>query len=892
MNATPRSVRAIRTRWIDPAAPGIPGTGAARTAAGEGDVIVTNHPERLEETAGAAALVDLLELQRLVRPEQPVTAPDAGFRERECNELWRGLAREIDAMPTWALSILSPLCEALGERGCARLFEDASRRPGAEGSWVDFFPATVKRVERPASPDLGDCTALDPDEVGGYLQPDGALARRVEGYEPRPGQIEMLRAVVAAFNRGRHLLVEAGTGVGKSLAYLLPAALWARLNDVPVVISTNTRNLQAQLMHKDLPDVQRVIAAGGPSAAPLRTALIKGRSNYLCLRRLGQFMDHWPVDLERRELRQFARALCWALRTGDGDLDILGGGVGIESGFLSQLAMPGEDCPGRACPLYRRCFLQKARERALRADIVIANHALVFAEMDNPGVALPQHAQVVFDEAHNLEEAATRYFAVECSPLRLNQLLRRLASGSGARRRGSLERLRRRLTSAGNGPRQALLRREIRQTLQSIDTLRASGRALFKALLEQLDPDGNPLRYRFPPAEKGAPAPAAPPDGTRPVPPRWDLVVHARAELLDHVGITQNHLKTLAELLLEGVEGELNLMTEESAEIAGAVQALKSFGDDTRIVLDGCDPEYVFWVQSVRLREPLGAACAAPLNIGPLLSDALYNKRQSVVFSSATLTVGGRFDFIGERLGLDRIPPDRLDTCIAQSPFNYPSQCQVLAPSFLSEPNDPRNAYVDGLADLLRNVTRQLEGRTLVLFTSYAMLRQCARLLEAPLREAGLRLLAQGADGSRDYLMQVFRGGRRCVLLGTHSFWEGVDVIGEALSCVVLARLPFTSPGDPIFSARCDRLDREGRGSFRLLSLPTAVLRFRQGFGRLIRHRNDRGVVIVADRRFLTKSYGAVFRRSLPSPTLVCEDIDAVTARIGSFLEAGVRLEG
>ena len=426
-------------------------------------------------------------------------------------QVWEALSQRFLALPLWALETVELLLREVGEVVPARFFGccAAKVRAGGKacGAWQESFPAEALRQVQRTVPSHADCSPLDVEAVTALLQPGGPLSRLMPGYEPRPGQIEMLRSVVRAFNDGKHLLVEAGTGVGKSVAYLLPAVLWAKLNDVPVVISTNTRNLQSQLLDKDLPLVRQVVeswecgmrhaecgagnaecgkAGGGKkgqgnrdgnvtdlsnrqnsaSRAPhsaLRVALIKGRSNYLCLRRLGGLLEHGQYEMDRAEMRSFARTVAWAVQTHTGDMDDLGGGCGMDEAFRTQLASLGEECSGRGCRLYRRCFLQKARDRSLRAHVAIANHALVFAEMSAPGVALPPAAQIVFDEAHNLEEAATRHFSVEATFSRLQTLLRRLTRGGGRQAGGVLDLLRRQADkgSLGGTPdrRKALLRR-------------------------------------------------------------------------------------------------------------------------------------------------------------------------------------------------------------------------------------------------------------------------------------------------------------------------------------------------------------------------------------------------------------------------------------------------
>ena len=850
--------------------------------------------------AAAWPVVDLAELHRLLHPESSAetladmagAAPSGLPPEQHLWNFWSACERDLRALPMWTLEMAAAACRELDEPAIAALFalfaREASEDVHAVSNWTASFPASVRRVERNALPAHEDCTAVDPAAAAALLDAGGALARCIPGYEPRPGQLAMVRAVAEAFNDGCHLMVEAGTGIGKSLGYLLPAALWARLNDIPVVISTNTRNLQTQLVDKDLPAVQRMLdsagaTAGGAERRPLRTALIKGRGNYLCLRRLANHIEQAQYDMPRQELRQFAGILCWAARTPDGDLDTLAGGASVNRGVAAQLCSLAEECAGHACRLYRRCFIQKAREKALRADLVVANHSLVFTEMAATSpVALPRHAQVIFDEAHNLEESATRHFSLEWSPSRLNQLARRLATGRGRRRRGLLERLRRRAADGAIRQSPELLADLgvlIDEALSGVDELRQYGGALCRALCGLLPATRDPVRFKFPPSPPAVPgqliAPPPAPDGP------WRAVRDAQTTFQQAVAAEIARLRQISDLLIRGSgDDELNLLAEETSDITGAIQTLDGLRQDLEVILGGQDEEYVFWVQRAHGAEPLAEAWAAPLRVGPRLAASLYAAKRSVVFSSATLSVGGRFNYIGERLGLDLIDPARFRTCIAPSPFDYARQCALLAPAYLPEPNAQDRSYVADLATLVRQVSCALGGRTLCLFTSYEMLTQCARLVEPALQEAGIRVLVHGESGSRDRILASFRQGERSVLLGTHSFWEGVDVVGNALSCVILARLPFSSPGDPVLGARCERIDQSGGSSFRSLSLPSAVLRLRQGFGRLIRHRDDRGLVIVADTRIITKSYGAVFRRSLPCPTLTCPDADAVMAHV------------
>lgn len=874
---------------------------------------VTNEDDALRElladspSGAAATVVRLTDIFHFAFPTSSaetaaqMVTPDAPSAAGLW-QAWERLAARFGAMPMWALETIELLLREAEEPDLARFFgccaADVRVQGQRCGAWRDSFPATVaQRATRRTLPAHADCSPLDEDAVVALLGPGGPMSRLMPDYEPRSGQLDMLRAVARAFNGAKHLLVEAGTGVGKSVAYLLPAALWARLNDVPVIISTNTRNLQSQLLDKDLPLVRQVVEGTGEAdAGALRVALLKGRSNYLCLRRLGGLLEHGQFEMERTDLRAFARTVAWAVQTGSGDLDELMGGSGMETAFASRLASLGEECTGRACRFYRRCFLQKARECAAQAHVVIANHALVFADLSTPGSALPPAGIIVFDEAHNLEEAATRHFSTEVTPTRLMTLLRRLSRGKGRHAGGILETLRHQVEKGDLGAdpvvRENLLRLA-RTVGVEVVSVQDAGQQLFRALYALAGEAAEPRRFKG--ATAGAPvflatravgdAGAAPVASAAGVAAAvWAPTRDAITSFKEAVLRTDAALAELAQAVRLTQSGELALHEDQALDLEACGMLLRTFALDADFVLAGSEEGHVFWVQRARTREKLGEAWAAPLKIGPRLALELYAKRDTVVFCSATLRVGSRFDFVAGRLGADQIPPERLSVCVAASPFDYPTQCAVLAPTFLPEPGIDGRAYAEQLSALMLEVFTQTRGRALGLFTSYDMMRQCAGLLRDALAAEGIRLLVQGENGSRDQITRLFRDGGARVLLGTHSFWEGVDVVGDALSCVVMARLPFAAVGEPINEARCEQVVAEHGSGFAHFSLPAAVIRFRQGFGRLIRHRHDRGVVIIADSRVISRRYSSRFVNSLPCRVEALADRDALLARVQAVL--------
>ncbi len=747
-------------------------------------------------------------------------------------------------------------------------FQLAAELPSVSGTLSSLIEGSVERLPRRELPEGGEYIPLDADVVAAWLEPEGACARLIEGYEYRAGQVQLTRAVIEAFNSSRHLAAEAGTGVGKSVGYLLPAILWSLQNEVPVIVSTNTKNLQTQLFHKDIPLLRNVLTQ------PFRAAMIKGRMNYVCLRHLIRMVEQPEAELNEAELPIMARIIAWLVQTTSGDLEELDRLVPRSSGgLLLRLPATAEECGGRSCRHYNRCFLQRARARSLNADIVVANHSLVFAESHSQPVALPRHAQVIFDEAHHLEDSATRFFTREISSLRFFIALRRLWRASRQRRNsGILEDLRGQLHGNVAALSEELLDaafEDVEAAINATEKLRRSAGSFLSALGALPRSDEAPLRLRGGDFDS----------------PRW---AEPRREL--------DELKQALDQLCETLDQLLRRFPQPDAtpELPGALadtlrdgqaslQAVAELRLDLDFITAADDAEYVYWLDvQQRAQGRTGVLSAAPIEVAERLVDELFAVRDSVVLCSATLSVNNSFNFLAGRIGLDRLEKDRLLTLQAVSPFDFANQCRVVVPAFLPDPNEHASGgYTGALTSMLHELVQRTGGRTLVLFTSYEMLRNCAAALEEPLRQAGITLLAQGLHGSRDRLIRTFRREVSSVLLGTDSFWEGVDVVGESLSCVVIARLPFDAVRDPLVVARSEHVAAKGGNPFRHYSLPNAIIKFRQGFGRLIRHRSDQGLVVVADRRIHAKSYGVMFRRSLPCAVRTLHEPDELWQTVG-----------
>lgn len=688
---------------------------------------------------------------------------------------------------------------------------------------------------------------LDEAALAAMLKEDGLFARRFPGYEHRPQQVEMLQAVARAFNEGRHLLVEAPTGVGKSMAYLIPALHWAVQNAERVVISTNTINLQEQLYRKDLPDLARVLDLD------FRAAVLKGRSHYLCPARLAALRSVGPSSPE--EMDVLARVLIWLPHTLDGDGDNLFLPTPTERAIWQNLSAEFDGCDPERCRFfYRRdCFFYRAREAAEAAHLVIVNHALLLADIAVGNRVIPEYRHLIVDEAHHLEAATTSGLSFAAD----RKTVRRLLEEVGHPREGAAHPPSGLLGEVVSRCRAARLDRPVLQKVEDFarQVAHAGMRAIYTAdtFFDQLEqfieteqeaegdsPYARTLRITS--AQRAQPA--------------WSQVEIAWDDAGAPLKAVADGLERLAGAL-EDLSG-LGLKETDDlyAQLLGTARTLGEIHARLSGFIGDPDPQTIYWAEIGPGQTPLSVH-AAPLHVGPLLREHIFTKKETVILTSATLRTGGSFDFLRERLHAW----DAEELAVG-SPFDYAASTLVYLVEDLPEPGQPgyQRAVEEGMIALFR-ATR---GRALALFTSHSQLRATARAITAPLAQSDIVVLAQGHGLSRTQLLENFRTTERAVLLGTRSFWEGIDVPGEALSCLAIAKLPFNVPSDPVFAARAETFDEP----FPQYAVPEAILSFLQGFGRLIRTRTDRGVVAIFDRRLLTRSYGRLFLESLPGPTV------------------------
>jgi ATP-dependent DNA helicase DinG len=636
----------------------------------------------------------------------------------------------------------------------------------------------------------------------GFFAPGGLLSRAHPAYEYRHGQLQMAKAVEEAIEQKRHLIVEAGTGTGKTLAYLLPSLRSGKR----IIISTGTKNLQEQLFYKDVPFLQQHLG-------DLKVCYMKGRNNYLCRKKLYELADQ-PILSGLEEIDHFRAIVDWDKTTNVGDRAELKA-LPESSQVWDKLDARADTCLGQKCTYFDRCFITEMRRKALESDIVIVNHHLFFADLaikmsadeaPDAGV-LPDAAAVIFDEAHELEEVASSYFGVGVSTARIDELARDAENAA----------VKAKAMSAS--------------MMQALKSLRDRSQFFF-ALLPEHD-----NRFAF--------------EG------RQDFLEQHGDEYLG----LQNSLRRLA--------AELNTAKPSPEEAPARIRRVNEVAVQLSFLMESEDRNTVFWIERrgggrsannrgrkterVTMGRQHVFLQATPIDVSGILRQVLFERIDTIVLTSATLAVGGGFEYVRRRLGLDNARE-----LIVASHFDYEGQAMLYIPPDLPEPNTPQ--FAAKAADRIRKLLEITQGRAFVLFTSYAQMREVHERL---LGELEYPMLLQGT-APKNALLEEFRTTPNCVLFATSSFWQGVDVQGEQLSCVIIDRLPFAVPSDPVVKARVDSINNDGGNAFYDYQVPAAVITLKQGFGRLIRSLNDRGVLALLDNRILKKPYGKVFLSSLP----------------------------
>ena len=692
---------------------------------------------------------------------------------------------------------------------------------------------------------------LGPEQIHGMLGPEGPFAEAFAGFEHRPEQEEMLDTVSHAIFNQQHLVVEGGTGVGKSLAYLLPAALFAVSQGQRVVVSTNTINLQEQLITKDIPALKEVLEQSGlldPDS--LNVALLKGKANYLCLRRWQQLSRSEPLTVDDAKL--LSKTAMWLQDTATGDR----GEINLNGREASTWTHVSAGEKGFCMDMRdgSPCFLRTARQRAEQAHIIVVNHALLMSDMVFEGL-IPEYGTVIIDEAHHLEDAATNQFGFELPQGEFDRIWEPAGRLSqGVRQALADQELESGIVDTGQSVTSALdaeaprLRESWGQLFAAIEALHASQRKGRN--------QGDQNLILITPQVRNSPAWAQ-------LHLAWENL-HTR---LGQAGIALRNMRSF----LDG--NRLPAALDQPAlvmEAASLADGLEELSNRLASVLDEASEDAIHWV-NVNPSQGTISVHSAPLDVSPILAEKLFAEKDCVILTSATLTAGGSFDFLKRRVGLEEDAAELL----VGSPFDYERAAQALIPDDMPPPN--ANHYVAATADVLAQLGQKLQGRTMALFTSHSSLRAVAQRLRPQLEPHGIPVLAQGVDGSAPYLMAAFSEEPGSVLLGTASFWEGVDMPSGLLKALVITRLPFQVPSDPIVQRRSGLY----QDPFNEYSIPNAILRFRQGLGRLIRNKHDRGTIVVLDSRISSHGYGHAFRDSMPP----CHHTPCFTSNVGMLAE-------
>ncbi len=690
---------------------------------------------------------------------------------------------------------------------------------------------------------------------------------RFDNYEERPAQSAMFHEVYESLSSNRHLLIEAGTGTGKSLGYLIPALYHGIKSNKKVVVSTHTINLQEQLRHRDLPLLAEVLPFD------FKASIFKGRSNYLCLRKFEGKVNAKDLASPIEDAMTAAQMVVWLGETETGDQEELNfGSKGAD--FWSTVASDTESCLNRSCPWFKRCFYHRAKHEANIADVCITNHSLLFTDVQADNRLLPGYTHLIIDEAHHMEEVASKHLGMQVGYLSLAHTLTRLYKDA---RTGLLPALRLKLANEDDAHQSAWLE-TIDTVIPIFNEIREHWDKLFELFYnythvsdERVSDNGQTV-CRLKKTE---------------LPDDWDHAVQAEGNVYTEL----NKVVRTVEKMMEDVKERADDLSVQAllTDLNGAMRELARVKDELRMFIQLDQPETVFWIEaSAAYRHRSVQLYGVPVDVSEKLRQYFFDVKESVVMTSATLTVQKSFEYAKEQLGLTGYEEQgRLLSVQLPSPFNYREQALVVIPRNFPalRGSSVGSEYVVKLAASLADAAIETRGRMLVLFTSYRMLKQVYEVLKDLLAAEGITVLGQGIDSSnRTKLTRRFRQSPEAVLLGTSSFWEGVDIPGEALICLAIVRLPFQPPNHPLAEAKAEKLQRMKQNSFMKLSIPQAVIRFKQGFGRLVRSSQDKGIVIIYDTRVIETYYGKHFLYSLPGPKIETMHTEQMTSRMREWL--------
>lgn len=683
-------------------------------------------------------------------------------------------------------------------------------------------------------------------DIGPYFEKKGVLSRVFPEFEYRKEQLHMAKHIENGLNIEKKVIVEAGTGTGKTLAYLIPSIEWSLKNKKRVVITTNTINLQEQLLNKDIPIAKKVIDGD------FKYTLVKGRGNYLCNRKLHNMAMGEVVDFSEMSLiqkNQFKEIISWGGYTDTGDKAELT--FEVDGNVWEHFQSESDMCMGNKCPFKEECFFLKARDEKKRADILITNHHMYFSDLairkeigfDSEYSILPEYGLAVFDEAHNIEKVARDYFSYEVSKYGFTKVMNQIYATDGKKRKkgsGSLDILINYLKGIGNYYDKENIEKELENDIKlKHKNLFKSGQDFFNGLIEIFS--------------KGQ-------MGSLSLRLRKETNFTEKFEILKDNFIVEfiSYLKGVYKILknIKEVEDKEGYITEFTRYI----ERLNTFLENFKFINDLGDEKYIYWVE-VNGRKNNSKLVATPLKIDDELSKHLYENLKEIVFTSATIAIGDSFKYFKESIGLKEETLDK----VIHSPFDYDHQMKVYLPKDIPDPSD--RSFADGIKGFLVDILEKSKGKTFLLFTSYSALNYMYYMVRDELEEKGMELFVQGM-APRTQLVNMYKCGKNPVLFGTDSFWEGVDIKGEQLSSVIIIKLPFKVPSDPVTEAIIENYSKQNKNAFIEYQIPESVIKFKQGIGRLIRSKSDRGIVTILDTRVINKKYGKYFIDAIPTKNI------------------------
>ena len=696
---------------------------------------------------------------------------------------------------------------------------------------------------------------------------DGLLHANLKKFEYREEQYLFAKKSLEALNNQKFLISEAGTGVGKSYAYLIPAIITSIVQDEKVIISTNTKNLQEQIFYKDIPVLHDLFKES------FQSVILKGRSNYLCKKRYESICQDPLLYLEKKEIDKFLPLVVWAEKTRTGDIE-------ENSGFKRAYSMEvwkktaSETgfCLGKKCPHYKECFLQTIRKAVFNSNIIIINHSLLFSDLVTDNAVLKEYNYLIIDEAHNIEAAATKYMATEYNLFNLRGLCSRVSSFDG--KRGAVSRLSKAIvgTSAIDKGKISILEdlsRKLKEKSYSLFTL---GKEIFDDIGSRL--------YKKDAANS------------------HQKIVKKRYKdsyfLFKGLRTKKSSFKKYNEELISFLKSAKTVLTAlKSDSFSYQDEIVKEFNslyetavnlyDSFNFFENSKRENYVFWYEINKNEKGLQLNLnAAPLNISSILQKSLYGKLKTAILTSATLTIEGRFRYMKKKLGLSEIDESRLETLKLGSPFDLKNQLKIIVPSYFATPKQAA-IFENDLKKLTTLLCTEFDTGTLALFTSYKMMNDVRSYIKDDFQEMNKLLLVQGKDGSRTDIMNQFKNVRNSFLFGTNSFWEGVDIPGEALEALLIVKLPFAVPTEPVIEARIEQIEASGKNSFMFYSVPEAILKFKQGIGRVVRSHNDKGIIYILDSRVVNTMWGEAFMNSLPVKPFIAKSLSEVKGLTEKF---------